>query len=148
MLIKQKGNRYYRYSWAQMRSFPIKKSEALELIKSGEAELVEAFITDPTPQSIETETVKQETEDVQKELQTTNVVSLNSIREAKNEKENITKAKEHFTKDILPNLNLNDMKNLINLSSKKDETGFQEEMMRIVLRMSIEEGISHLNQIK
>ncbi|MEH7758111.1 hypothetical protein [Bacillus pumilus] len=139
MLIKQKGNRYYRYSWAQMRSFPIKKSEALELIKNGEAELVEAFITDPTPQPIE---------DVQEEVRKTNVVSLNSIREEKNKKENIEKAKEHFTKDILPNLNLNDMKNLINLSSKKDETGFQEEMVRIVLRMSIEEGVSHLNQIK
>ncbi|WP_342487323.1 hypothetical protein NSQ30_10800 [Bacillus sp. FSL R7-0651] len=148
MLIKQKGSRYYRYSWAQMRSFPIKKSEALELIKNGEAELVEAFITDPTPQPIEAELTKQEIEDVQEEVQKTNVVSLNSIREAKNEKENIEKAKEHFTKDILPNLNLNDMKNLINLSSKKDETGFQEEMVRIVLRMSIEEGVSHLNQIK
>ncbi|MEH7790440.1 hypothetical protein V7358_13715 [Bacillus pumilus] len=148
MLIKQKGNRYYRYSWAQMRSFPIKKSEALELIKNGEAELVEAFITDPTPQPIEAEVSKQEIEAAQEEVETTNVVSLNSIREAKNEKESITKAKEHFTKNILPNLNLNDMKNLINLSSKKDETGFQEEMVRIVLRMNIEEGVSHLNQIK
>ncbi|WP_342498270.1 hypothetical protein [Bacillus sp. FSL M8-0350] len=137
MLIKQKGNRYYRYSWAQMRSFPIKKSEALELIKNGEADLVEAFITDPTPRSIEAEVTKQEIEDVQEEVKTTNVVSLNSLREAKNEKENITKAKEHFTNNILPNLNLNDMKNLINLSSKKDSKGFQEEMMRIVLRMSI-----------
>lgn len=144
MLIKQKGNRYYRYSWAQMRSFPIKKSEALELIKNGEAELVEAFITDPTPQPIEPEVTKQEIEDVQEEVKATNVVSLNSIREAKNEKENIAKAKEHFTKNILPNLNSNDMKKLINLSSNKDSEGFQEEMMRIVLRMSFEETTKKL----
>ncbi|MCY7679873.1 hypothetical protein MH122_13805 [Bacillus pumilus] len=145
MSIKQKGNRYYRYSWDQMRSFPIKKSEALELIKNGEAELVEAFITDPTPQPIEAEVTKQENEEVQEEAKTTNVVSLNSIREAKNEKESIAKAKEHFTKNILPNLNSNDIKTLLDFSARKDETGFQEEMMRIVLRMSIEEGVFHTN---
>lgn len=144
MLIKQKGNRYYRYSWAQMRSFPIKKSEALELIKNGEAEIVEAFITDPTPQPIEAEETKQAIQEVQEEVETTNVVSLNSIREVKNKIESITKAKEHFTKNILPNLNSNDMKNLINLSSKKDIEGFQEEMMRIVLRMSLEESTKKL----
>lgn len=132
MLIKQKGNRYYRYSWAQMRSFPIKKAEALELIKNGEAELVEAFITDPTPQPVEKEE-KEATED----KQTSKVINLKSIREAKNEKENFEKSKDHFIKDILPNLNSNEMKNLINLSSKKDIKGFQEEMMRIVLRVSI-----------
>lgn len=145
MLIKQKGNRYYRYSWAQMRSFPIKKSEALELIKNGEAELVEAFITDPTPQPIEAEETKQEIKEVQDEVETTNVVSLNSIRKAKNEKESFTKAKEHFIKDILPNLNSNDMKTLLDFAARKDETGFHEEMMRIVLRMSIEEGLFHTN---
>lgn len=144
MLIKQKGNRYYRYSWAQMRSFPIKKSEALELIKNDEAELVEAFITDPTPEPIEAEETKQEIKEIQVEAETTNVVSLNSIREAKNVKESITKAKEYFAKNILPNLNSNDMKNLINLSSKKDSEGFQEEMMRIVLRMSLEETTKKL----
>lgn len=145
MLIKQKGNRYYRYSWAQMRSFPIKKSEALELIKNDEAELVEAFITDPTPEPIETEETKQEIKEIQVESETTNVVSLNSIREAKNEKERIAKAKEHFTKNILPNLNSNDMKTLLDFASREDETGFQDEMMRIVLRMSIEEGVFHTN---
>ncbi|WHF25335.1 hypothetical protein QJS65_10785 [Bacillus altitudinis] len=145
MLIKQKGNRYYRYSWAQMRSFPIKKSEALELIKNDEAELVEAFITDPTPEPIETEETKQEIKEIQVESETTNVVSLNSIREAKNEKESIAKAKEHFTKNILPNLNSNDMKTLLDFASRKDETGFQDEMMRIVLRMSVEEGVFHTN---
>lgn len=145
MLIKQKGNRYYRYSWAQMRSFPIKKSEALELIKNDEAELVEAFITDPTPEPIETEETKQEIKEIQVESETTNVVSLNSIREAKNEKESIAKAKEHFTKNILPNLNSNDMKTLLDFASREDETGFQDEMMRIVLRMSIEESVFHTN---
>ncbi|WP_339239819.1 hypothetical protein NST06_10715 [Bacillus sp. FSL P4-0322] len=146
MLIKQKGNRYYRYSWAQMRSFPIKKSEALELIKNGEAELVKAFITDSTPQPVEEE-AKSEKEVVEN-VQSAKVISLKSIRKAKSEKESFEKAKDHFTKNILPNLNSSDVKKLIKLSSKKDGEGFQEEMMRIVLRMSIDEEISHINQIK
>lgn len=138
MLIKQKGNRYYRYSWAQMRSFPIKKVEALELIKNGEAELVESFITDPAPQQITEET--KQVDEVQEEVKSTKVVSIKSMREAKKEKENIAKAKDHFVKRVLPNLNLTDMKKLTELSCEKDSEGFQEEIMRIILRLNIEEA--------
>ncbi|KXJ35287.1 hypothetical protein AX282_06065 [Bacillus spizizenii] len=138
MLIKQKGNRYYRYSWAQMRSFPIKKVEALELIENGEAELVESFITDPTPQPI-TEETKQVYEE-QEEVKSTKVVSIKSIRETNKEKENFAKAKDHFVKRVLPKLNLTDMKKLTELSFKKDSEGFQEEIMRIILRLNIEEA--------
>lgn len=137
MLIKQKGNRYYRYSWAQMRSFPIKKVEALELIENGDAELVESFITDPAPQPI-TEKTKQ-VDEVQEEVKSTKVVSIKSMREAKKEKENFAKAKDHFVKRVLPKLNLTDMKKLTELSFKKDSEGFQEEIMRIILRLNIEE---------
>ncbi|WP_370956811.1 hypothetical protein AB3239_11410 [Bacillus subtilis] len=137
MLIKQKGNRYYRYSWAQMRSFPIKKVEALELIENGEAELVESFITDPAPQPMTEET--KQVDEVQEEVKSTKVVSIKSMREAKKEKENFAKAKDHFVKRVLPKLNLTDMKKLTELSFKKDSEGFQEEIMRIILRLNIEE---------
>ncbi|MCY8282809.1 hypothetical protein [Bacillus inaquosorum] len=136
MLIKQKGNRYYRYSWAQMRSFPIKKVEALELIKNGEAELVESFITDPAPQPITEET---KVVDEVQEVKSTKVVSIKSMKEAKKEKENFAKAKDQFLKRVLPKLNLTDMKKLTELSFKKDSEGFQEEIMRIILRLNIEE---------
>lgn len=137
ILIKQKGNRYYRYSWAQMRSFPIKKVEALALIENGEAELVESFITDPTPQPITEET--KQVDEVQEEVKSTKVISIKSMREAKKEKENFAKAKDHFVKRVLPKLNLIDMKKLTELSFKKDSEGFQEEIMRIILRLNIEE---------
>ncbi|OYD12283.1 hypothetical protein CHR37_04820 [Bacillus velezensis] len=135
MLIKQKGNRYYRYCWAQMRSFPIKKVEALELIENGEAELVESFITDPTPQLITEET--KQADEAQEEVKSTKVVSIKSMREAK--KENFAKAKDHFVQRVLPKLNLTDMKRLTELSFKKDSEGFQEEIVRIMLRLNIEE---------
>ena len=138
MLIKQKGNRYYRYSWAQMRSFPIKKVEALELIENGEAELVESFITDPTPQPITEET--KQVDEVQEEVTSTKVVSIKSMIEAKKEKENFEKAKDHFVKRVLPQLNLTDIKKLTKLSFEKDSEGFQEEIMRIILRLDIEEA--------
>lgn len=138
MLIKQKGNRYYRYSWAQMRSFPIKKVEALEIIENGEAELVESFITDPTPQP-NTEETKQ-VDEVQEEVKSTKVVSIKSMIEAKKEKENFEKAKDHFVKRVLPKLNLTDIKKLTKLSFEKDSEGFQEEIMRIILRLGIEEA--------
>ncbi|WIT27847.1 hypothetical protein [Bacillus phage SPbetaL6] len=138
MLIKQKGNRYYRYSWAQMRSFPIKKVEALELIENGEAELVESFITDPTPQPITEET--KQVDEVQEEVKSTKVVSIKSMIEAKKAKENFAKAKDHFVKRVLPKLNLTDMKKLTELSFEKDSEGFQEEIMRIILRLNIEEA--------
>ncbi|MCM3278290.1 hypothetical protein M3616_19625 [Bacillus velezensis] len=131
MLIKQKGNRYYRYSWAQMRSFPIKKVEALELIENGEAELVESFITDPAPQPITEET--KQVDEVQEEVKSTKVVSIKSMIEAK-------KAKDHFVKRVLPKLNLTDIKKLTKLSFEKDSEGFQEEIMRIILRLDIEEA--------
>lgn len=137
MLIKQKGNRYYRYCWAQMRSFPIKKVEALELIENGEAELVESFITDPTPQLITEET--KQADEAQEEVKSTKVVSIKSMREAKKEKENFAKAKDHFVQRVLPKLNLTDMKRLTELSFKKDSEGFQEEIVRIMLRLNIEE---------
>ncbi|WP_213411553.1 hypothetical protein [Bacillus subtilis] len=137
MLIKQKGNRYYRYSWSQMRSFPIKKVEALELIENGEAELVESFITDPAPQPITEET--KQVDEVQEEVKSTKVVSIKSMREEKKEKEDFAKAKDHFVKKVLPELNLTDMKKLTELSFKKDSEGFQEEIMRIMLRLNIEE---------
>ncbi|UZD72412.1 hypothetical protein [Bacillus siamensis] len=137
MLIKQKGNRYYRYCWAQMRSFPIKKVEALELIENGEAELVESFLTDPPPQPIAEET--KQADEAKEEVKSTKVVSIKSMLEAKEEKENFTKAKDHFLKKVLPKLNLTDMKRLTELSFQKDSEGFQEEIMRIMLRLNIEE---------
>ncbi|CAI6276808.1 hypothetical protein NRS6085_11810 [Bacillus subtilis] len=136
MLIKQKGNRYYRYSWDQMRSFPIKKVEALELIENGEAELVESFITDPAPQPITEET--KQVDEVQGEVKSTKVVSIKSMIEAKKEKENFEK--DHFVKRVLPKLNLTDIKKLTKLSFEKDSEGFQEEIMRIILRLGIEEA--------
>lgn len=135
MLIKQKGNRYYRYSRAQMRSFPIKKVEALELIENGGA-LVESFITDPAPQPITEET--KQVDEVQGEVKSTKVVSIKSMIEAK--KENFEKEKDHFVKRVLPKLNLTDIKKLTKLSFEKDSERFQEEIMRIILRLGIEEA--------
>lgn len=93
MLIKQKGNRYYRYSWAQMRSFPIKKVEALELIENGEAELVESFITDPAPQPMTEET--KQVDEVQEEVKSTKVVSIKSMKRQKR-KRKLCKSKRSF----------------------------------------------------
>ena len=35
--IKVKGNRYFKYSRSQARFFPVKKDEALKMIKEGKA---------------------------------------------------------------------------------------------------------------
>lgn len=102
MLIKQKGNRYYRYSWAQMRSFPIKKVEALELIENGEAELVESFITDPTSQPITEET--KQVDEVQEEVTSTKVVSIKSMIEAKKKKKTLKKQKITLSREYYHNL--------------------------------------------
>ncbi|MEC1273243.1 hypothetical protein [Bacillus subtilis] len=50
------------------------------------------------------------------------------------------KAKDHFVKRVLPKLNLTDIKKLTKLSFEKDSEGFQEEIMRIILRLDIEEA--------
>ncbi|MEW5569641.1 hypothetical protein [Rossellomorea marisflavi] len=131
--IKQKGNRFYVYNYRQMRSFPIKKAEALQLIENGEGYLVDNFITDPTPETI-IEPAKQSAE-------VNNVVSFSDRFEAKKEKEEFDQAAEHFKTNILPNMSTEELFKLSELS--KDKEKFVEEMMRITLRISLDTAISN-----
>ena len=138
--IKKVGNRYYYYSYRQFRSFPIKKSEALEKIENGEAELVERFISDPIlPEEVKTiELVKDETEQI--ETNSNKVVSFANRLQAKQEKESLDNAMSHFLNNILPNMNMEEMKKLTELASNSDS--FIEELMRTTLRITMQKAAS------
>lgn len=146
MEIKQKGNRYYRYSRMQMRSFPIKKVEALELIEKGEAELVEFFITDPEyfndyrNQEVEetVDEIEEKEEVVIEEVEPTNVVNFADKFKANQEKKALDNAVSHFVNDILPNLNMDEIKNMMDVTKSRDK--FNELLMKASLRISIEKA--------
>lgn len=132
--IKQVGNRYYYFSCRQMRSFPIKKAEALSKLANNEAYLVERFITDPS--------IVEELKPVEVvtpiQTQSNKVVNFSDRFKAKQEKESFDNAKSHFLNEILPNMNMNEMKQLLDVSSNNGN--FAEELMRISLRISIDEA--------
>jgi hypothetical protein len=147
--IKQKGNRYYRFSRMQFRSFPIKKSEALELIAKGEAVLVERFLTDPTiieevspvqVTKIEViETVQEVKEEVkQPETKSNKVVNFSDRFQAKQEKKSFDDAMSHYINNILPNLKLDELKRM--MDAGQDSDNFKEELIRATLRISLEKA--------
>jgi len=141
--IKKVGNRYYYFSYRQLRSFPIKKAEALAKIENGEAELVESFITDQVIPEVPEAIVlaKEETEQV--ETNSNTVVSFANRFQAKQEKESLNNAMSHFLNNILPNMNMEEMKRLTQLASNSDN--FIEELMRTTLRITMQKADSEYN---
>jgi len=142
IFIKKKGNRYYKESRRDFRSFPIKKVEAEKLITEGKAELVERFIWDiedliNVPEQQE-QPIKVITE------QPKNIISLQAKREQKQEaklyQEELAKAKDHFLNHIIPNVS---RENLLRLTecSKED---FKAEFTRIILEASINQTLGSL----
>ncbi|PGN53912.1 hypothetical protein CN978_29860 [Priestia megaterium] len=127
MEIKQKGNRYYYYSWEQMRSFPIKKSEAIEKIANGEAKLVEYFMMEAAPE-VE-EVVAEEVIVVEEKEVKSNVIDFQAKKEEKQQREDMKKAKEIFNQEILPYMTSAEVNGLFYADN------FKEEMFRVMIRI-------------
>lgn len=142
--IKKVGNRYYYFARMQFRSFPIKKSEALAKIESGEAYLVDKFITDPDyfEEVKATKTAEHVEEIKQPETKSNNVVNFSDKFQAKQEKKNLDEAMSHYLNNILPNLKLDEMKRMMDAAHDKDK--FNEELMRATLRISLEKEIKNM----
>jgi hypothetical protein len=135
--IKQVGNRYYCFSRMQVRSFPIKKSEALAKIEKGEAYLVEKFITDPDyfeeVKKIEVAEPIQIIEPNQPKTNSNKIINFADRFQAKQEKESLENAMSHFLNEVLPNLKLDEMKKMMESASNSDN--FNAELMRATLRI-------------
>lgn len=117
LYIKKAGSRYYRESRQQMRSLPIKATEALDLLATGQAELVERFIWEPEP----------------KGLAPDNVLDITARIKQRQKQEESDSMIERFKADYLPFLSPAD---LDLLAGAKDEGG--ETLMKICLRIDLE----------
>ena len=131
--IKQKGNRYYYFSRRQMRSFPIKKAEALEKIKNNDAEMVEYFITDPMPKEEKT-TATKATEPVNEAIKNDNVVSFSDKFNKKKDNQDLEKAKQYFIEKVLPVMTFDNKKEILNNPEK-----FAEIMTELLLKAQLNE---------
>ena len=141
IFIKKKGNRYYKESRFDFRSFPIKRIEAKKLLSEGKAELVERFIWDMEEFR---NTPEQQEQPIKAVEQPKNIISLQAKREqkegAKLYQEELIKAKDHFINHIIPNVS---RENLLRLTecSKED---FKAEFTRIVLEASFNQTLNSL----
>ncbi|MGG1021142.1 hypothetical protein G3M81_23285 [Bacillus paralicheniformis] len=142
MEIKRKGNRYYYYSWEQMRSFPIKKDKALVLIQNGEATLVDRFMMEPTP---EIPTVIENKPHSCKKTEMNNVINFNAKREERIQRRSLDEAKDHFINHVIPKMSVDDIRKLADLS-REDSMKFEEELMKMVLKVTVEEAVDQLKE--
>ncbi|MCH4866727.1 hypothetical protein [Bacillus sp. 1006-3] len=132
MLIKKTGNRYYRYSWEQMRSFPIKKDEAEYKLNIGEAELVDSFPSDPAKEDVvESRSVGHE--QLQK---TNNIVSLDDLRRERENREKLERDKAYFLNSVLPKLSREDVIRLRDAALAGD-TELEGELHRLGLAVKL-----------
>lgn len=132
LLIKKTGNRYYRYSWEQMRSFPIKKDEAEYKLNIGEAELVDSFPSDPAKEDVvESRSVGHE--QLQK---TNNIVSLEDLRRERENREKLERDKAYFLNSILPKLSREDVIRLRDAALAGD-TELEAELHRLGLAVEL-----------
>lgn len=130
--IKQKGNRYYYFSRRAMRSFPIRKTEALEKIKNNEAYMVEYFITDyrALGETTNTEPVKP----IEEVIKNDNVVNFLDKFNKKKEAQDLDKAKHYFIEKVMPIMKHEDKMNLLNNPEK-----FAEIMTELLLKAQLNE---------
>ena len=127
--IKQKGNRYYYFSRRAMRSFPIKKTEALEKIKNNEAYMVDYFITDQRVLEEAIEPAKP-----LREAKNDNVINFTDKFNKKKEAQDIEKAKQYFIEKVMPIMKHEDKINLLNNPQK-----FAEIMTELILKAQLNE---------
>lgn len=121
MLIKQVGNRFYRWSWRQARSFPIAKKEALKLLEAGEAEFVKGwYYEQPEPGK-------------SRRCKRKNVVSLADARAKKQEQAKLEEAKAHFVEEVLPNLSQESLLRLVRAAESGSKEEYQAEIMRCLM---------------
>lgn len=126
MILKKKGNRYYREDRFGMRSFPISKVEAERLLKNGEAELVEKFIFDFS-----------DVKEMQVQEEQTNIISITERIEKKKEEQKTQELIERFIQEYLPKLTQQDLQKM--LTSDKEEMG--AELVKACMRIDLEKGL-------
>ena len=131
--IKQKGNRFYYFSRRAMRSFPIKKTEALEKIKNNEAYIVEYFITDPRVLEEKTTDTKA-TELIQEASKNDNVINFSDKFNKKKDAQDLEKAKRYFIEKVLPIMKHDDKTEILNIPHK-----FAEVMTELLLKAQLNE---------
>lgn len=118
-----------------MRSFPISQVKAKALLDTGEAVLVERFITDPV---IEVkEVIKETTVLTEEPAKPNNIVNFEDKFKAKQEEKAFNNAVNHFKNNILPKMTFEETKELTKLALSKGN--FEEELLKIALRVIIEE---------
>lgn len=132
LLIKKTGNRYYRYSWEQMRSFPIKKDEAEYKLNIGEAELVDSFPSDPDKEDI----VESHSVGHNKSQKITKVINLDEMRKEREGRKQLEINKEYFLNNILPKLNRDDVLRLRTAALVGDRE-FENEFHRTLLSIEL-----------
>lgn len=129
--IKQKGNRYYRESLRDVCSFPIKAVKAKELLRTGQAELVDHFLWERNP-----ETEKPETSVTEQKSTTSasNVIDFTSRLKAKREQEQVNAGLEKFKTDYLPLLSKDDLNTLVSVP----ESLQAETLVKICMKIDLE----------
>jgi hypothetical protein len=134
--IKVKGNRYYIWYPGQMRSFPIKKVEALELLANGEAELVDRFFWEPSEEVEASVEVVETVETVNEApVQNVTVIDFAARKAQKEEKQQIDQAIEFFMSEILPSMNVDEMSKIMTATSRDE---LKAEIMRAYTRIKIQ----------
>ena len=126
MILKKKGNRYYREDRFSMRSFPISKVEAERLLKNGEAELVEKFIFDFS-----------DVKEIQAQEKQANIISITERIEKKKEEQKTQELIERFIQEYLPKLTQQDLQKM--LTSDKEKMG--AELVKACMRIDLEKGL-------
>lgn len=132
IILKKKGNRYYREDRFSFRSFPIKAVEAEKLITEGKAELVEFFIW-------ELREYNEAQAHQEPQEKPSNVFNITDRIQAKQEKEKTQDTINKFMSDYLPNLTHDDMMTVLN-TSKED---FGELMAKICWRIDLEKKLKY-----
>jgi len=143
MLLKRTGNRYYKYNWEMMRSFPIKKADAEALIDSGEAELVECFPNNPEFYETYTEEVQEvrndemelesEVEVKREDAEENNVIDFNSKLEAKKEEKEVWEFAQSIV-EVIPLLRYDEKTELLKSLDERNPVAFQKVVHPYLIR--------------
>lgn len=132
--IKKVGDRYYYFSQEHFRSMPIKKSLAKELLSTGEAIMVDRFVTDKVIESpVNVEEKILETSSFAKPT----VVDFVTKQRQRFEAERLEADKQEFINVILPRLTGDELKTIVSVMN--DPEAFRTELLRIMMRIKVSE---------